>query len=98
MRCLPPRRWLQFRLSTWFVLVAILAWAMATRPYLVAVQGASAGPMAGPPWEPIYVVEHRVNKQLRWPALTLSAFLAWKAAWAAIERRRREALPGRPSY
>ena len=25
MRWLPPRRWLQFRLSTWFVLVAILA-------------------------------------------------------------------------
>ena len=24
----PRRRWFQFRLSTWFVLVAILAWAM----------------------------------------------------------------------
>ncbi|MGD9646475.1 MAG: hypothetical protein AB7U73_12240 [Pirellulales bacterium] len=25
----PKRRWFQFRLSTWLVLVAILGWAMA---------------------------------------------------------------------
>jgi len=30
------RRWFQFRLSTWFVLVAILAWAMACRPWIVS--------------------------------------------------------------
>jgi hypothetical protein len=29
----PLRRWFQFRLSTWFVLVAILAWAMWLRPW-----------------------------------------------------------------
>ena len=29
MRFLPPRRWFQYRLSTWFVLVGILAWAIA---------------------------------------------------------------------
>lgn len=28
---LQPRRWFQFSLSTWFVLVAILAWAMVCR-------------------------------------------------------------------
>ncbi len=28
----PHRRWFQFSLSTWFVLVAILAWAMWLRP------------------------------------------------------------------
>jgi hypothetical protein len=33
MRWLPPRRWFQFRLSTWFVLVAILGWAMTVWPY-----------------------------------------------------------------
>jgi hypothetical protein len=33
MRFLPPRRWIQFRLSTWFVLVAIVAWAMTCRPW-----------------------------------------------------------------
>lgn len=32
MPLLPSRRWFQFRLSTWFVLVAILAWAMGLRP------------------------------------------------------------------
>ncbi len=26
------RRWFQFRLSTWLVLIAIIAWAMAQRP------------------------------------------------------------------
>jgi len=31
-----PRRWYQFRLSTILVLVAILAWAMACRPYWTA--------------------------------------------------------------
>ena len=29
------RRWFQFHLSTWFVLVAICAWAMTCRPYWV---------------------------------------------------------------
>jgi hypothetical protein len=29
----PKRRWFQFRLSTVLILTAILAWAMATRPY-----------------------------------------------------------------
>jgi len=33
MPLLPPRRWFRFRLSTWFVLVALLAWAMTLRPY-----------------------------------------------------------------
>lgn len=28
----PTRRWFQFRLTTWFVLVAILAWAMLLGP------------------------------------------------------------------
>ena len=29
------------------------------------------------------------NPQLAWPTLALAAFLAWKAAWAVVERRRR---------
>ncbi len=32
MKFIPPRRWFRFRLSTWFVLLGILCWAMATRP------------------------------------------------------------------
>ena len=31
---LPPRRWFQWKLSTWFVLVAGVAWTLAMRPYL----------------------------------------------------------------
>ncbi len=34
MRFSPPRRWLQFRLSTWFVLVAILAMCLFGAVYL----------------------------------------------------------------
>jgi len=29
------RRWLQFGLGTWFIVVAILTWGLATRPYRV---------------------------------------------------------------
>jgi hypothetical protein len=32
------RRWFQFGFATWFVLVAILAWGLAQRPYIVAVE------------------------------------------------------------
>ena len=35
----PKRRWFQFRLSAWFVLVAILAWAMTCRPLYVVGEG-----------------------------------------------------------
>ncbi len=35
MRFLPPRRWFQFRLSTWFVLVTFVAWGMACQPWIV---------------------------------------------------------------
>jgi hypothetical protein len=40
----PKRRWFQFRLSTWFVLVAILAWAMTYQPWIVTetIQGRSS--------------------------------------------------------
>ncbi len=30
----PRRRWFQFKLSTWFVLVGILAWAMMEWPWV----------------------------------------------------------------
>jgi len=33
----PKRHWFQFSLRTLFVVVAILAWGLATRPYLVEV-------------------------------------------------------------
>ena len=94
MPFLSPRRWFQFRLSTWFVLVAILAWAMTCRPYYTFIDGWwkhmdergstwSRGPL------PISPDEVRMNPQLVWPALALATFLTWKAAWAVIERRRR---------
>ncbi len=35
MPSLPPHRWFQFRLTTVFVLVAILAWSMLIQPWVV---------------------------------------------------------------
>ncbi|MBX9787346.1 MAG: hypothetical protein K2Y37_00390 [Pirellulales bacterium] len=34
-----------------------------------------------------------LSPRLKWPALALAAFLAWKAAWGVFERRRREVRP-----
>src|SRR5262245_40437287 len=48
---MPRRRWFQFKLSTWFVLIAILAWAMMLRPYygrtVVSVSTQPTTPSAG---------------------------------------------------
>jgi hypothetical protein len=41
MRWLPPLRWFQFRLSTWFVLVGILAWTFSVLPPYYRVFGPS---------------------------------------------------------
>lgn len=38
MPLLPPRRWFQFKLSTWFVLVAIVAWTMMLWRYAEVVR------------------------------------------------------------
>jgi len=125
----PKRRWLQFRLSTWFALVAILAWALACQPYVVYraeeldasvaakvvadskerfsesalrnVKLAALGELANGYRAKGYrdiqmnVQECRLfgdrpvlNPKLWIPTLALVAFLGWKVAWAAVERRR----------
>ena len=38
---------------------------------------------------PNLMEEIGLNHRLQFPVLALAAFLAWKAAWAVIERRRR---------
>ena len=95
---LPPRRWFQFRLSTWFVLVGILAWAMMCRPWTLParivegsdVQGLTVEvrpgdfEMAGQ-----FRMEVPMNPALRYPALALAALVGWRAAWAIVERRRK---------
>jgi hypothetical protein len=99
----PKRPWFQFRLSTWFVLVAILGWAMATRPY-VEYQSVASGGVELPPreeswslavetWNHEFSVESG-PKSVAWPALALAGFLARKASWAVVERRRRESGVG----
>jgi hypothetical protein len=110
MPLLPSRRWLQFRLSTWFVLVAILGWAMATRPYygwfvsrqlgtieqVRAIATEQTGRFSFKSTTMGYDAagadawleqRQQFNPRLKWPALALAVFLAWKAAWAAIACR-----------
>lgn len=106
MHFLPPRRWFQFRLSTWFILVVILGWAMACQPWIVHARFGVAprGFASSTPklvtflnvkyvrrfTTPYLYDEFGLNRKLGGPALAVAAFLAWKAAWAVVERRRRQ--------
>ncbi|MGE0535985.1 MAG: hypothetical protein AB7O68_13480 [Pirellulales bacterium] len=67
----PKHRWFQFRLSTWFVLVAILAWVMALWPYfdefevLVELTKATVRPSTG--WiDPPYDIPYGGLGQFLW--------------------------------
>jgi hypothetical protein len=90
----PKRRWLRFRLSTVLILTAILAWGMACRPYIVHRQYKGDAPDIPwvvryavsktpnlPPPEVYWLTVTLPNADLRWPALTLAAFIGWKTAW-----------------
>ena len=73
----PKRRWFRFRLSTWLVLMALLP-AIAgqlTDFFGTIAQGGSSNISRGPIDD-------------GWLTLVLAAFLAWKTAWALVERRR----------
>jgi hypothetical protein len=90
-----PLRWYQFRLGTWFVLTAILAWAMTEWPWvrfpepvsLPALKYVGRKEILITPWKPPYR-ERIVNPGLLYPALALAAFVGWKAAWAIAQRRK----------
>jgi hypothetical protein len=97
----PKRRWFRFRLSTVLILTAIVAWGMATWPDLAIgyyswsgtwqVIGRRFWQSSDVTWsvefERCGIVVGSCNA-VAWPALSLAAFLAWKAAWAVAERRR----------
>lgn len=87
----PHRRWYQFRLTTWFMLVAILAWALTLRPWIVTKQtpiryGLPADEEVFRQWER----ESRpyINPSLLYPALAFTSFVGWKCFWLIVERRR----------
>ncbi len=46
-------------------------------------------PIGGPLWLLTYRVDY-LNPRVLGPIAALAAFLAWKAAWVVIERRRRQ--------
>lgn len=97
MPILPPRRWFQFSLSNWFVLVAILAWAMWLRPMVTRVELQTPpefAPNGSRIWyqQPLVEIEHRsINPALLWPAIAFTALIIWNAGWIAgqnAERRK----------
>ena len=55
-------------------------------------RGVSHQPLLDSPeyWDSNYqATGPHFNRDVLWPALALATFLAWKAAWAVVERRRR---------
>ncbi len=100
-----PRRRFQFRLSTWFVLVAIVEWpwvikkqSLMTWPAngQLVVQRAAAYTAfreSGPDLPNMIIFEkpYSPSANLLYPALALVAFVGWKAAWAIGRRERGEA-------
>jgi hypothetical protein len=105
----PKRRWFRFRLSTVLILTAIAAWAMAIRPRVVATTRDYHVGDSNLPWlvrdsfarhpglRHVVLTQESFNPQLLSPTLALVAFLAWKAARAVVERRRRVKLASVPA-
>lgn len=96
----PPRRWYQFKLSTWFVLAGITAWVMALKPFFSS-ESLTAGQLTDR--NGLYVnigMENLENvpyllfrigpaPELAGPVIALLAFVGWKSAWLIVERRRK---------
>ncbi len=85
---LSRRRWFQFKLSTWFVLTVITAWAMTQWPWIVdsvdyRVVGTDARGKLIWKSEDITIL----NPALLWPGIVFVAFLIWKTAWPMMQRQ-----------
>ncbi len=99
---IPPRRWFQFKLSTWFVLVGITAWVMMLKPFFSS-ESLTAGQLTGrnglyvnigmESWENAPYLLFRIGPapELAGPVIALLAFVGWKAAWAIRRGERGEA-------
>ncbi|MBL9123501.1 MAG: hypothetical protein JNG90_07695 [Planctomycetaceae bacterium] len=67
----------QFRLSTWFVGVAILAWWWVGSGPVVIVDTATPGAIPSWRWGPEFI----------WPVRLLAGWLTWKAARGIVSSR-----------
>lgn len=92
------RRWFRFRLSTVLILTAIAAWGMALQLPGIEFTRRPYPPPHVPSSVHFHVFVFAENGtcyrvfwhiQLRWallgPVAALTAFLAWKAAWAVVD-------------
>jgi hypothetical protein len=95
MQFLPRRHWFRFRLTTWFVLIAILAWAMVEWPWIIRLEEWASFPTSAIPPTNFHrkgtafagvvsysFVSYRLNSAILWPVVVLAALLFWKAAGA----------------
>ena len=100
----PNRRWFKFRLSTVLVLLAILCWILATRPFFIVTDidydsGVFVPELGRTTSGFTSVYEVSFNPRLVWAAVALAAFLAWKGARAVATRHadRQEPPPPAPN-
>ena len=87
-----PRRWFQFHLSTWFVLIVIAAWAMFYWPWMVKVRTNYRKVLPNGVHDTWYIDSSAPDPRLLYPALALAVFVGWKVAraigWRTTRRRR----------
>ena len=90
----PQHHWYQFRLSTWFVLVAILCWGLSQWPFWEPFESLMvlirSNITVKSSWSEVPRPEPRFGEtvlgwkllriadRLRWPALALAGFVAFK--------------------
>jgi len=95
MAHLPSRRWLQFRLSTWCALVAILGLALACGPvWLVEPVDFAPEPFPVGGGLPHHTFRVRFNPRTWWPVLATVALVAWRGGWVLWTRREELRLRG----
>jgi hypothetical protein len=91
---IPCRCWFQLKLSTWFVLVAILAWELSTDPVIVWVSTSTVVYKANGDPDYLNIEDYLLpNPAYLYPVLALAAFVGWKAVWLIADRRRERATP-----
>jgi len=83
-------RRIQFRLTTWFVLVGILAWAMWQPPIMRFRIGSDGSLVRAYDWLNTSRADEDYffpNAYFIFPVLALAAFVGWKGFWLLRNRR-----------
>lgn len=83
------RRWFRFRLSTVLILISIVAWGMATGPWMYTEEIHAHGSPSGMMQDSDYIMHiDKFNPYAMFPVAALAFFLALKIAGAMVDHRR----------